>query len=202
MQEAAQGYARLARVRRPEKKIDDFLEMLPPIQMLAACHEAQALDQVQEITSELDGRDYLQAPECDGVQHPEALRGHRGVRRGCGEEEQVEMKLKQVTVTGRISRACLQRVQATRRVVLDMVATAELIEKLETPPWRWEAWPTTDTRAVKGKVQDWITKMATIEEIINMWLNVQNMGMYMEAVFSGGDIVKQLPSRLRVQEHR
>ena len=39
--------------------------------------------------------------------------------------------------------------------------------------------------------------MATIEEIINMWLNVQNMWMYMEAVFSGGDIVKQLPSEAK-----
>ena len=49
----------------------------------------------------------------------------------------------------------------------------------------------------KGKVSDWITKLSTVEEIIEMWLIVQNMWMYMEAVFSGGDIVKQLPSEAK-----
>lgn len=42
-------------------------------------------------------------------------------------------------------------------------------------------------------LQDWIAKLSTVSEVIEQWLMVQNMWMYMEAVFSGGDIVKQLP---------
>jgi dynein heavy chain len=45
----------------------------------------------------------------------------------------------------------------------------------------------------REQVQGWIMKLSTVSEIIEQWLMVQNMWMYMEAVFSGGDIVKQLP---------
>ena len=45
----------------------------------------------------------------------------------------------------------------------------------------------------KESVSVWIAKLSTVGETVEGWLIVQNMWMYMEAVFSGGDIVKQLP---------
>lgn len=52
------------------------------------------------------------------------------------------------------------------------------------------------------QVQDWISKLSTVSEVIEQWLMVQNMWMYMEAVFSGGDIVKQLPQVCTVGQGR
>ncbi len=49
----------------------------------------------------------------------------------------------------------------------------------------------------REEVQGWIVKLSTVSEIVEQWLMVQNMWMYMEAVFSGGDIVKQLPQEAK-----
>lgn len=46
-------------------------------------------------------------------------------------------------------------------------------------------------------MQSWIVKLSMVSEVIEQWLIVQNMWMYMEAVFSGGDIVKQLPQEAK-----
>lgn len=46
-------------------------------------------------------------------------------------------------------------------------------------------------------VTGWIAKLSTVSEIVEQWLMVQSMWMYMEAVFSGGDIVKQLPQEAK-----
>lgn len=49
----------------------------------------------------------------------------------------------------------------------------------------------------RDDVQSWIVKLSMVSEVIEQWLIVQNMWMYMEAVFSGGDIVKQLPQEAK-----
>ena len=63
-------------------------------------------------------------------------------------------------------------------------------------PAVWQAdssWPA----CCRDDVTGWIVKLSTVSEIVEQWLMVQNMWMYMEAVFSGGDIVKQLPAEAK-----
>lgn len=40
---------------------------------------------------------------------------------------------------------------------------------------------------------EWVKKFAITSKVLENWILVQNLWMYLEAVFIGGDISKQLP---------
>ena len=76
--------------------------------------------------------------------------------------------------------------------------TAELVEKLEDSQMTLGSMASNRYSApFRDEVTAWIVKLSTVSEIVEQWLMVQNMWMYMEAVFSGGDIVKQLPQEAK-----
>lgn len=49
----------------------------------------------------------------------------------------------------------------------------------------------------KTIISNWMNALTTVNEVMDYWMKVQSLWVYLEAVFIGGDIAKQLPQEAR-----
>ena len=114
-------------------------------------------------------------------------------------EQAIELKLSALAATWSAARLSFADHKDRGAMVLKPSDTAELLESLE------DALVTLGSLASNRHaipfrervVAPWQGKLSAVAETLERWLAVQSMWCYMEAVFSGGEIVRQLPGEAR-----
>ena len=184
-----------------KKRIDDFLALVPLLQaLLAKAMRPRHWEQLQTITGKtLDLREdvFLLSHmfEADLLSHMEDV---EDLTISAVKEEQIETKLAIISSDWSSQVFTLTNYKARGTVLLEAGPTMDLVEKLEDSQMTLASINTNRYSAFcKEEVGKWITKLSVVSEVIESWLVVQNMWVFMEAVFSGGDIVKQLPTEAK-----
>eukprot|EP00230_Micromonas_polaris_P000498 CAMPEP_0119208236 /NCGR_PEP_ID=MMETSP1327-20130426/486_1 /TAXON_ID=38833 /ORGANISM="Micromonas pusilla, Strain RCC2306" /LENGTH=4554 /DNA_ID=CAMNT_0007204705 /DNA_START=159 /DNA_END=13823 /DNA_ORIENTATION=- len=179
------------------KKIDDFLEILPLLQALSSPDMRERhwveLGRITGVVFDLSP-DTFKLVDLLSANMLRVTEDVEDLSTAAIKEAQVETKLRQIETEWSDQVFSFGTYKSRGTVTLAMAPTAELIEKLEDTQMALGSMATNRYSApFKESVSVWIAKLSTVGETVEGWLIVQNMWMYMEAVFSGGDIVKQLP---------
>ena len=118
---------------------------------------------------------------------------------GCAVKEAgVEVKLTALAVQWSSEAFVFADHKGRADAVLRPTETAELKDRLEdTLMSLGTLTASRHSLPFRQELQSWAAKLGGVSEILEQWLTVQNLWMYLEAVFSGGDIVKQLPTEAR-----
>ena len=181
------------------KTVEDFLEILPLLQMLS--NEAMRKRHWDDIQRECDVK-YNMDPssfkladlmEADFVKFQEEV---EDIAASSVKELQIEVKLAQIVEQWDDMNFEFMNYKARGPVLLQGVP--DIMEVMEETQMNLGSMMS--SRYVvpfKEPVSDWVSKMGTVAEIIEEWVIVQNMWTYMEAVFSSGDIAKQLPQEAK-----
>eukprot|EP00698_Gefionella_okellyi_P008566 TRINITY_DN2129_c0_g2_i1.p1 TRINITY_DN2129_c0_g2~~TRINITY_DN2129_c0_g2_i1.p1 ORF type:complete len:4490 (+),score=1324.74 TRINITY_DN2129_c0_g2_i1:457-13926(+) len=179
------------------KVIADFSDTLPLLQMLK---QPYVIDRHWDKISELVGvqLDYTN-PEfkVKNLLDAKLAKFKEEVEDICvaaGKEAEIEMKLEKIRSEWTVQQLEFQPFKKRGDLMLMPGAMADLMVNLEEAQAGLGSLMGNRYNApFRTELQKWVMMLTTIQERCELWLQVQALWVYLEAVFSGGDIAAQLP---------
>jgi len=180
-----------------KKMVDDFLETLPLVEQLAnpalrprhwqALIELTGTD-LQYTSETFMLKDLLEAGILEVLDDVEEIAG------SAVKELAIEGKLNDIANDWIVRSLSFSPFKARGNIILNMGPTMELMEVLEESQMGLGSMLASRfVLPFKEMADQWVEQLSAIGETLEQWTAVQAMWQYLEAVFTSGDIAKQLP---------
>jgi dynein heavy chain len=180
-----------------KKTVDDFLETLPLIEQLAnpalRPRHWKALEELTGCTLNIQADNFKLSTLLDAGILPIA-EDVEEIAGSAVKELAIEGKLKAIEDDWVVRNLTFAPFKQRGNIILNTGATFEMMEVLEESQMGLGSMLA--SRFVipfKDYANEWVEKLSNVGEILEQWTTVQAMWQYLEAVFTSGDIAKQLP---------